>query len=106
LVKVTHPTFGPIYYVYSTHDGLEARYSLDMITWIRNGSAFPNGLTWAVPYSGDPMELWGPDILQYNGTFYMTYTVARFGTNLGAIGLATSATGLPGMTNSFASHKK
>jgi arabinan endo-1,5-alpha-L-arabinosidase len=42
------------------------------------------------------MEMWGPDIFQYNGTFYLNYCVARFGFNLGAIGLATSPTGLPG----------
>jgi beta-xylosidase len=47
------------------------------------------------------MEMWGPDIFEYNGTFYLNYCVAIFGFNLGAIGLATSPTGLPGKRQTY-----
>jgi arabinan endo-1,5-alpha-L-arabinosidase len=84
------------YVVYSTHNGCEARTSTDRIAFSRNGSAFPSGVSWASSYSGDPMELWAPDISYHGGKYLLYYAASSFGSNTSAIGLAGSSTGLPG----------
>lgn len=84
------------YYVYSTHGGLEARASGNRIDFARAGAAFPSGVPWAAAYSGDPRELWAPDVSHQGGRYYMYYSASSFGSNHSAIGLAISDTGLPG----------
>ncbi|WP_182706323.1 arabinan endo-1,5-alpha-L-arabinosidase [Thermomonospora cellulosilytica] len=84
------------YYTYSTHGGLEARVSGNRIDFARAGAAFPSGVSWATAYSGDPRELWAPDVSQQGGRYYMYYSASSFGSNYSAIGLAVSDTGLPG----------
>jgi arabinan endo-1,5-alpha-L-arabinosidase len=84
------------YVVYSTHNGLEARTSWDALHWTRSGSALPNGVSWATAYTGDPKELWAPDVSYHNGKYWMYFAASSFGSNNSAIGLATSGTGLPG----------
>jgi arabinan endo-1,5-alpha-L-arabinosidase len=84
------------YVLYSTHNGLEARTSPDALHWTRNGSALPNGASWATAYTGDPKELWAPDVSYHNGRYWMYFAASSFGSNNSAIGLATSSSGLPG----------
>jgi arabinan endo-1,5-alpha-L-arabinosidase len=84
------------YVVYSTHDGLEARMSQNGTDFHRVGSALPDGVSWATAYTGDPKELWAPDVSYHNGKYWLYFAASSFGSNNSAIGLATSLTGEPG----------
>lgn len=83
------------YVVYSTHNGLEARTSRDGLHWTRAGEALPDGAAWATAYTGDPKELWAPDVSYHHGRYWLYYAASSFGSNNSAIGLATSRTGRP-----------
>lgn len=85
-----------VYYVYGTHNGLGALASRDLVHFSAAGSAFPDGVSWATAYSGDPRELWAPDASFHNGRYWLYYAASSFGSNNSAIGLATSRTGEPG----------
>lgn len=85
------------YIVYATNDGLRARTSPDLSEFQVTGAAFLNGVDWAAQFTdGDPLALWAPDVSQHDGTYYLYYSASTFGSQSSAIGLATSATGLPG----------
>lgn len=84
---------------------MEARVSTDLQNWARIGAAFPSGLEWIKEYNGGfPLAIWAPDISYHNGLYYLYYCSAHDPTDfskmskfvIGAIGVATSATGLPG----------
>lgn len=83
------------YYLFSTHDGIEIRTSTDRINFTRDGSVFPNGVSWGSAY-GTTTDLWAPDVSYHNGTYWLYYAVSSFGSNHSAIGLATSTTAAPG----------
>lgn len=85
-----------VYYVYGTHNGLGALASRDLVHFQAAGSAFPDGVSWATAYSGDPRELWAPDVSFHNGRYWLYYAASSFGSNHSAIGMATSKTGEPG----------
>jgi arabinan endo-1,5-alpha-L-arabinosidase len=85
-----------VYYVYGTHNGLGALASRDLVHFRAAGAAFPDGVAWAQDYSGDPRELWAPDVSFHNGRYWLYYAASSFGSNHSAIGLATSRTGEPG----------
>lgn len=84
------------YVAYSTHNGLEARTSTDRTAFKRNGSALPNGASWATSYTGDAKELWAPDVSYHSGKYWLYFAASTFGSNTSAIGLATSNSGAPG----------
>jgi arabinan endo-1,5-alpha-L-arabinosidase len=81
--------------------GLYAARSWDLKHWTRvcdTGAFSPNALpTWTLQYTATTyLVIWGPSAHLYNGTYYLLYCAAQFGTSIAAIGLATSATGVPG----------
>uniref|UniRef100_A0A915M9B5 arabinan endo-1,5-alpha-L-arabinosidase n=1 Tax=Meloidogyne javanica TaxID=6303 RepID=A0A915M9B5_MELJA len=83
--------------IYSTHNGIEARISNDLINWKRESSAFPNGLIWANKLTKDKNEFWAPDISFHRNKFWLYYSVPyKKGKHTSFIGLATSLSGLPG----------
>ena len=83
------------YYLFSTSDGIEIRTSTDRIHFTRDGSVFPNGVSWASAY-GDITDPWAPDVSYHNGKYWLYYAVSSFGSNHSAIGLATSSSAAPG----------
>jgi arabinan endo-1,5-alpha-L-arabinosidase len=85
-----------VYYLFSTHNGIEIRTSTDRVAFTRAGSVLPNGATWATAYTGNVKDLWAPDVSFHNGTYYLYYAVSTFGSNHSAIGLATSTTARAG----------
>jgi arabinan endo-1,5-alpha-L-arabinosidase len=87
---------GGRFLVFSTHKGVETRESTDQQHWTLLGSAFPQGVPWVALYSGDPKEIWAPDVSYHGGQYWMYFAASSFGSNTSAIGLATSPTGLPG----------
>jgi arabinan endo-1,5-alpha-L-arabinosidase len=84
------------YYLYSTGNGIEIRTSTDRTAFRRVGSVWPNGASWAYPFTGGSNNLWAPDVSFRNGRFYLYYAASTFGSRNSAIFLATSTTGLPG----------
>jgi arabinan endo-1,5-alpha-L-arabinosidase len=84
------------YFLFSTHNGIEARTSRDRIAFTRAGSVLPNGATWATAYSGNVRDVWAPDVSVHAGLYYLYYAVSTFGSNKSAIGLATSPTAATG----------
>ncbi|KAL8917944.1 MAG: hypothetical protein Q9208_007653, partial [Pyrenodesmia sp. 3 TL-2023] len=57
--------------------------------WIYAGAALPNGSS--IPKIGN-QDLWAPDVTQVDTEYYLYYSVAVFGSQDSAIGVATSTT--------------
>lgn len=90
-----------LYYVFSTtlatpHNGIEIRSSKDLINWSNAGTAFSTLPAWINTYNGSNGEMWAPDVSYHNGTYWLYYAVSTFGSEVSAIGLATSSTAAPG----------
>ncbi|WMC86227.1 arabinan endo-1,5-alpha-L-arabinosidase [Streptomyces rochei] len=83
------------YVAYSTGGVIGARLSEDGRHWDDAGNAFAEPPAWWYEYNdtGDP---WAPDLSYRAGRYWLYYAVSSWGTNHSAIGVATSATGLPG----------
>ncbi|MFL6115074.1 MAG: arabinan endo-1,5-alpha-L-arabinosidase, partial [Catenulispora sp.] len=83
------------YVAYSTGGVIGARLSKDRKQWDDAGNAFTGPPSWWYEYNdtGDP---WAPDISYRDGRYWLYYAVSSWGTNHSAIGVATSASGLPG----------
>jgi arabinan endo-1,5-alpha-L-arabinosidase len=81
------------YYLFSTGRGISVRSSSNMQDWTREEPVFEEAPEWTsqvVP--GFRNHIWAPDIAEYNGTYYLYYSVSRFGTNNSAIGVASNKT--------------
>ncbi|WP_416971840.1 arabinan endo-1,5-alpha-L-arabinosidase [Streptomyces sp. 4F14] len=87
-------TSGGRYLVYGTGGGISYRTSTDRIAFSAGGDAFAAKPGWWSSYGAT--EAWAPDISYRGGKYLLYYAVSTFGSNKSAIGLATSATGLPG----------
>ncbi|HEX8415442.1 MAG TPA: arabinan endo-1,5-alpha-L-arabinosidase [Sphingomicrobium sp.] len=88
---------GDTYYVFSTsrpEDGgqIPIRTSKDLRTWTRAGTVFTDVPAWAKRQIPATKGLWAPDISFSNGQYRLYYAVSSFGSNVSAIGLATSPT--------------
>ena len=83
---------GNTYFVYRTSQGIMAKYSTDLRNWTYGGQVFPNGPpSWtsnAVP--GFTGSFWAPDIVSLNGVYYLYYACSSWGSQVSAIGLATT----------------
>jgi arabinan endo-1,5-alpha-L-arabinosidase len=94
-------TRGGLYYAFSTtlatpHNGIEMRASRDLIHWSDVGTAFSTLPAWINAYNGGNGEMWAPDVSYHHGTYWLYYAVSTFGSEVSAIGLATSSTATPG----------
>jgi len=83
---------GNTYYVYRTEQGVMSKYSTDLRNWVYGGQVFPNGppawTTNAVPdFTG---FFWAPDVVSLNGVYYLYYACSSWGSQVSAIGLATT----------------
>ena len=82
-----------LYYVFGTGQGIISKSSADKMFWVTGPSVFANAPNWttnAVPgFTGD---FWAPDISYFNGQYHLYYAVSTFGSQVSAIGLATSPT--------------
>ena len=90
----------PRYALFSTGEGIPMRTSTDRVTFAGPTPAFPPGTEpwWWAFYTKptDPTKIWGPDVSFHNGKYWMYYAASYYNSPYDAIGLATSATGLPG----------
>ncbi|MGA2184109.1 MAG: family 43 glycosylhydrolase [Bryobacteraceae bacterium] len=83
------------YYLFGTHQGLLMQSSPDRIHFTAAGQAFSAIPAWTAVYS-PAHDLWAPDISWHNGKYWLYYAASGFGSNVSAIGLATSSTAAPG----------
>ncbi len=83
-----------IYYLYATGMGVQMATSTDRKTW----TVQPRGALSEIPaWTGDSVpgfrnHVWAPDVIQYNGRWWMAYSCSTFGRNTSAIGLVSSPT--------------
>ncbi|MET0726009.1 MAG: arabinan endo-1,5-alpha-L-arabinosidase [Leifsonia sp.] len=89
---------GDTWFVYSTGnqsvaDGtIQVRTSTDGATWHYAGEVWdekPAWLTQAVP---GVSNLWAPELIEHDGTWYLYYSASTFGKNTSVIALATNDT--------------
>ncbi|MFD3003751.1 arabinan endo-1,5-alpha-L-arabinosidase [Pontibacter toksunensis] len=81
------------YYVFHTGEGIHVKSSKDMKNWKAEKPVFastPEWVTKMIPkFDGN---IWAPDIIHHNGTYYLYYSVSSFGRNNSAIAVATNKT--------------
>lgn len=81
------------YYQFWTGQGILTKSSADKVFWTPGPPVFSSPPAWttnAVP--GFTGLFWAPDILYFNGSYHLYYAVSTFGSQVSAIGLATSPT--------------
>jgi arabinan endo-1,5-alpha-L-arabinosidase len=89
---------GSTYYVFSTDPGgalsgyLPIRCSTDKIAWSACGYVFNTLPSWVATTVAGATNLWAPDISYFNGSYHLYYAASVFGTQMSAIGLATTPT--------------
>lgn len=87
-----------LYYVFSTGvEGVEAgnlqiRTSKDLKKWAYVGTVFKAIPAWIEKEIGLIPNLWAPDIVFWQGKYYLYYTGSTFGSQDSVIGLATNTT--------------
>lgn len=94
---------GNKYWVFTTGQGIPAKYSTDLITWtfssrpVFTPSIRPGWITTRVP--GFQNDYWAPECIYLNGKYYLYYSCSSFGSKVSAIGLATNVTLDPASPN-------
>ncbi|HEX6927085.1 MAG TPA: glycoside hydrolase family 43 protein [Longimicrobiaceae bacterium] len=81
------------YYLYATGNPIRAYHSTDLVHWTEIGPVL-----WGSeePYAWNQTDVWAPEVIYRNGTFYMYYTASkaspdwRVGEMARRIGVATS----------------
>jgi arabinan endo-1,5-alpha-L-arabinosidase len=81
------------YYIFNTGKGIHVKSSKDLKNWKEEKPVFANTPDWVtkmIPkFDGN---IWAPDIIFHNGTYYLYYSVSSFGRNNSAIAVATNKT--------------
>ncbi|MCY1719470.1 arabinan endo-1,5-alpha-L-arabinosidase [Prolixibacteraceae bacterium Z1-6] len=81
------------YYLFCTGLGITVWSSPDMKNWTEEGRVFDETPQWVSETLNDfAGHMWAPDIIYYNGQYYLYYSVSAFGKNNSCIGLATNKT--------------
>lgn len=88
---------GSTYYVFSTDGAVQSGYipircSTDKIAWNACGYVFSALPSWVASTVPSATNIWAPDISYFNGTYHLYYAVSTFGSQVSAIGLATTPT--------------
>ena len=86
------------YYVFGTGNGIYSKSSADKKYWVTGAKRVSKvgnqescrRTTNAVPAFA--WNFWAPDIIYFNGQYYLYYAVSTFGSQVSAIGLATNPT--------------
>jgi hypothetical protein len=86
------------YYVFGTHGGIYSKSSADKQYWVTGPSVFTNAPSWTTNYSGTTSltasldSFWAPDVIYFNGQYYLYYAISTYASQKSAIGLATNPT--------------
>jgi arabinan endo-1,5-alpha-L-arabinosidase len=83
----------PRYTVFSTHN--QTAFSNDRVAFAAGGNFFPVKPAWWATLRPDA-NVWAPDVAFHKGKYWMYYAISAQRDHTSKIGLATSATGLPG----------
>lgn len=84
---------GDTYYLFCTGQGITRFTSKDLKIWTKQDPVFAEAPEWGKSVApGFNGHIWAPDITQYNGKYYLYYSVSAFGKNTSAIGLVTNST--------------
>lgn len=89
---------GDTQYVYSTGNasvadgGIEIRSSSDGTTWRYRGEVWTEKPAWLSEAVPGVTNLWAPELVEHEGTWYLYYSASTFGSNTSVIALATNAT--------------
>ncbi|HLP78200.1 MAG TPA: arabinan endo-1,5-alpha-L-arabinosidase [Candidatus Paceibacterota bacterium] len=89
---------GDEYWVFYTGVGIPSYHSKDLITWKSGPPVFNRAPDWAaaaVP-GNQNTHYWAPDLIHLGDRYLLYYSVSTFGSNVSAIGLATTPTIDPG----------
>ncbi|MES2732845.1 MAG: carbohydrate-binding protein [Bacteroidota bacterium] len=84
---------GDRFYHFGTGPGIPISYSSDLISWtVAPTPVFPSGWpSWIGPLAPSfHGQFWAPDIIKFNGRWYLYYACSNFGEIKSAIGVATS----------------
>jgi arabinan endo-1,5-alpha-L-arabinosidase len=80
-------------FVFATGEGIPMWMSRDLESWQRIGEAFDNPLPeWAASEIPESTYPWAPDVVQFNDTWHLYYSVSTWASKQSAIGVATSPT--------------
>jgi arabinan endo-1,5-alpha-L-arabinosidase len=89
---------GDTWYVYSTGNGtvadgnVQVRSSSDGRSWRYEGEVWEEKPAWIDEVVPGVDNLWAPELVEHDGTWYLYYSASRFGKNSSVIALATNAT--------------
>lgn len=81
------------YYVFGTGQGIITRWSTNGVFWLAGPAVFNSPPAWttnAVP--GFTGFFWAPDVICISNRYYLYYSVSTWGSQVSAIGVATSPT--------------
>lgn len=85
-------------YVYSTGNasvadgGIQIRSSTDGTTWRYRGEVWTEKPAWLTDAVPGVSNLWAPELIEHEGTWYLYYSASTFGSNTSVIALATNST--------------
>lgn len=84
---------GNSWYAFSTGQGIQVLKSDNGTNFYRVPQIFLTAPSWWKTYvpNQTPMDVWAPDVKQYNGKTWLYYSISTFGKNISAIGLASAS---------------
>ncbi|WP_426058163.1 family 43 glycosylhydrolase [Hymenobacter sp. B1770] len=94
---------GNTYWIFTTGQGIYAKYSTDLIRWtpsprpVFQNNIYPAWINTKVP--GFTGTFWAPECFFMNGKFYLYYSCSTFGSKVSTIGLVTNVTLDPASPN-------
>lgn len=89
---------GDTWYVYSTGNGtvadgnIQIRSSADGSEWRYEGEVWEEKPAWLTDAVPGVDNLWAPELIEHDGTWYLYYSASTFGKNTSVIALATNTT--------------
>ncbi|ALX65742.1 arabinan endo-1,5-alpha-L-arabinosidase [Microbacterium sp. XT11] len=90
-----------VWYVYSTGNGtvsdgnVQIRSSRDGVDWRYRGEVWDDKPEWIGERLRGVDNLWAPELVEHDGTWYLYYSASVFGKNTSVIALATNVTLAP-----------
>lgn len=89
---------GDRWFIYSTGNGqvadgnIQVRRSDDGVNWEYAGEVWQEKPAWLAAAVPGVDNLWAPELVEHDGTWYLYYSASTFGKNVSVIALATNTT--------------
>lgn len=89
---------GDVWWCFYTGGGLPCKSSTNGVDWTQRTNHFMRELPWWREWAPkmDAIDVWAPDVSEFNGRFWLYYSVSEFGKNNSAIGLVSCTSILKG----------